>query len=82
MQESDGTVHGGGLANLQLGLALPNNSYYEDLVISAEQIRRKRQGAIPFDRGEVRLPEGTVGIGWEVDIEDVRKRALMSFAYP
>ena len=75
-------VHGGGMTNLQLGLAIPNNSYYEDLVISADQIRRKKDGPIPFKSGAVSIPAGTVGIGWEIDIADVRKRTVMSYTSP
>ena len=75
-------VHGGGMTNLQLGLAIPNNSYYEDLVISADQIRRKKDGPIPFKSGSVSMPEGTVGVGWEIDMADVRKRAVTSYSYP
>jgi L-alanine-DL-glutamate epimerase-like enolase superfamily enzyme len=75
-------VHGGGWPNLQLGLALANNTYYEDLVISVDQVRRKKNGAIPFDRGDVMIPPGTVGVGWDIDLADVRKRAVASFTYP
>ena len=69
-------VHGGGLNNLHLGLAIPNNSYYEDLVTSVENIRGKRSGDVPFENGEVWVPEGTVGIGNRFDIADFEKRAL------
>lgn len=76
-----------GLADIALWdikgkIAIPNNSYYEDLVISADQIRRKKDGPIPFKSGVVSIPAETVGIGWEIDIADVRKRAVMSYTYP
>ena len=69
-------VHGGGLTNLQLGLAIPNNTYYEDIVLSVENIRNKKNGPIPFDNGEVRLPEGIVGVGLDADVEWYEKNAL------
>jgi L-alanine-DL-glutamate epimerase-like enolase superfamily enzyme len=69
-------VHGGGLTNLQLGLAIPNNTYYEDIVFSVKNIRDKKNGPIPFKDGEVRLPEGTVGVGLDADVEWYEKNAL------
>ncbi len=69
-------VHGGGLANLHLCLAIPNTTYYEDLVTSVEQVRNKRSGDIPFRDGWVSLPAGLAGVGWELDIDDIEKRAL------
>ncbi len=50
--------------------------YYEDLVTSVENVRGKHSGDIPFENGDVRVPEGTVGIGNEFDIADFEKRAL------
>ncbi len=75
-------VHGGGWPNLQLALAIPNNTWYEDLVISPEQVRRKKDGPIPFDRGDVWVPEGSVGVGWDLKIADVEKQALQTVRYP
>ena len=69
-------VHGGGLTNLHLGLAIPNNTYYEDLVTSVENIKSKRSGAVPFENGDVWVPEGSVGIGTEYDLADFEKQAL------
>ncbi len=69
-------VHGGGLANLHLALAVPNNSYYEDIVIDREDIESRRLGEIPFKNGTVALPEGTVGVGWELDVGTIEQRAL------
>jgi L-alanine-DL-glutamate epimerase-like enolase superfamily enzyme len=73
-------VHGGGLTNLNLGLAIPNNTWYEDLVISVQQIKDKKNGAIPFHRGIVRLPEGATGVGWDFDVKDLEKRAIKVFS--
>lgn len=76
-------VHGGGLANLQLGLALPNNSYYEDLVIGADTIEQRRDGeSVPFKDGYVRLPEGTVGVGWGYDAAVLEKSCIQKIQYP
>jgi L-alanine-DL-glutamate epimerase-like enolase superfamily enzyme len=78
----DAEVHGGGLTNLNLGLAIPNNSYYEDIVISRADVRNKKNGAIPFKDGWVSLPEGATGIGWNVDIADLERRALKTVSVP
>ena len=69
-------VHGGGLTNLHLGLAIPNNSYYEDIVSSVADVKGKENGSIPFKNGEVWIPEDTVGIGADYDVEDFKKRAI------
>ena len=69
-------VHGGGLTNLHLGLAIPNNSYYEDIVSSVADVKGKETGSIPFKNGEVWIPEGTVGVGAAYDVEDFKKRAI------
>ncbi len=69
-------VHGGGLPNLHLALALPNNTYYEDLVIDVEDVKSKKHGPIPFENGTVSLAEGTVGIGWNFDIAKIEATAL------
>lgn len=74
-------VHGGGWANLNLGLAIPNNTYYEDLVISPEQIKKKSEGEIPVKDGYVRIPEGITGIGWTVDIKEIEARALQTASF-
>ena len=69
-------VHGGGLANLNLALALPNNTYYEDLVIDVQDIKSRRHGPMPFNNGMVSLPEGSVGVGWNLDIADIEARSI------
>ncbi|HEY65486.1 MAG TPA: racemase [Caldilineae bacterium] len=69
-------VHGGGLANLHLCCAIPNCDFYEDLVISEEQIRSRTRGELAIDsEGCVRVPERP-GLGLEVDWAEVEKRAL------
>lgn len=76
-------VHGGGLANLQLGLALPNNSYYEDIVVSAEKLASRREEAsIPFEDGYVSLPEDTVGVGWTYEPAELEKGCVAATHYP
>ena len=69
-------VHGGGLANLHLALALPNNTYYEDLVIDPEDVASKKNGVIPFHQGTVQLPDDTIGVGWNLDIAHIEATAL------
>lgn len=67
-------VHGGGEANLQICLAIRNNSYYESLVtcnpIDVEP---------GIDReGFIHPPTGT-GVGFEVDARDLAQRAIVQF---
>ncbi len=64
-------VHGGGLPNLHVCLAIRNNSYYESLIASN-----------PIDvepgidrEGYIHAP-GVVGIGFEVDVRDLERRAI------
>ena len=63
-------VHGGGHNNLHLCLALPNNTYYEDLVIDVEDIEAKGKGQLKFENGvEVKIMQpsnndGSVPGGW------------------
>jgi L-alanine-DL-glutamate epimerase-like enolase superfamily enzyme len=64
-------VHGGGLPNVQLCLAIPNTTYYESLVrcnpIEVEP---------GIDReGNIAAPTGP-GVGWEIDVKDLQKRAV------
>ncbi len=76
-------VHGGGPANLHLGLALPNNRYYEDIVVSPEQIRDagSRLPVILKD-GMASMPEGTVGMGQEVDVKYLEENAVETVRLP
>ena len=52
-------VHGGGLANLAIACAIPNNTYYESLVFSTDVVVEEgigRDGCIS--------PPDVPGIGW------------------
>ncbi len=72
-------VHGGGIANLHLGLAIPNNTFYEDIVTDPDNARAKKESkAIPFKSGMVSVPEGTVGIGYDFEVAPMEKRALQT----
>jgi hypothetical protein len=51
-------------------------------VISPDHIRRKKDGPIPFDRGDVWVPEGSVGVGWDFRNGDVERQALQTVRYP
>ena len=76
-------VHGGGLTNLQLGLAIPNNTYYEDLVISADQIeKRGPNDTVPFEQGHVHIPDDVVGVGWNFDFDRIARDAVQTIRYP
>ncbi len=68
-------VHGGGPANLHLALGIPNNTYYEDLVISVEQVRDVASRGVAFKDGTVYVESGTVGLGQELDIEYIESHA-------
>jgi L-alanine-DL-glutamate epimerase-like enolase superfamily enzyme len=75
-------VHGNGMANLQLGLAVPNNTFYEDLVIDEDDIRNKKHGYIPFENGTVRIPDGVTGLGLEMDASYAEKHAVKTITFP
>ncbi len=64
-------VHGGGPANLQICLAIRNNSFYESLIpcnpIDVE---------LGIDReGFIHAPNRS-GVGFEVDVRDLEQRAI------
>jgi len=70
-------VHGGGIAHLHLGLAIPNITYYEDIIIDPGNVRSKRNDrTVRFSNGAVSIPKGTVGIGYDLDVKDFEKWAL------
>ncbi len=71
-------VHGGGHANLHLCLAIPNCTYYEDLVIDPIDIESRKRGPLVFKDGNFGFPEGLVGLGLEFDLEDLKKSCLSS----
>ena len=69
-------VHGMGIGAAHLCGALPNNDFYEQLVISTEQIRDlKRQPSLPIVGGYLDIPDEP-GLGPEVDWPSLEKRAI------
>lgn len=64
-------VHGGGPANLQVCLAIPNNSFYESLVTSNPI---EVESVIDQD-GYVHAPAGP-GVGFDIEVEDLKERAI------
>ncbi len=70
-------VHGGGYANAQICAAIPNNDYFEELVISSEQIRGlKSKGPLSVVEGWITVPDEP-GIAPHPDWSDVEARAVM-----
>ena len=63
-------VHGGGPANLQVCLAIRNNSYYESLITSNPI---DVEPSIDRD-GSIHAPE-LPGVGFDVDLHDLERRA-------
>ena len=61
-------VHSSGLANIHVGLAIRNNSYYETFVVSDPIVVEPCVGR----DGLVRAPSGP-GIGYEIDLELLRQ---------
>lgn len=69
-------VHGGGYGNGTVCAAIPNNSYYEQLVMDGDQIRGlKSQADLPIIDGYVTIPD-TPGLGYEPDIAWLEKNAV------
>jgi L-alanine-DL-glutamate epimerase-like enolase superfamily enzyme len=69
-------VHGMGFGNAQICGAVPNNDYYEQLVISTEQIRNlRRMNELPVIGGVLTVPEQP-GMGFEADWAWLEQRAL------
>jgi L-alanine-DL-glutamate epimerase-like enolase superfamily enzyme len=64
-------IHGSGLANIHLALAIKNNSYYETFVASNPIAVDPRVGR----DGLVRAPHGP-GVGYEIDVERLRRGEL------
>ena len=70
-------VHGGGWANAHLCAALPNNDYYEQLVINSEQIKGLRdQGPFSIIDGYLTVPDEP-GLGPQPDWEEIKDRAVL-----
>lgn len=69
-------VHGGGLANVQVCAAIPNNDYYEALVVDSEQIKGlKDLDVLPVVDGWVTAPT-TPGLGEHPDWDELERRAV------
>ena len=69
-------VHGGGYANAHLCAAIPNNDYYEALVINTEQIKGlKTQDHLPVIDGYVTVPDEP-GITPHPDWEEIEAKAV------
>ncbi len=71
-------VHGGGYANAHLCAAIPNNDYYEELVISTEQIKGlKSQGDLSIVDGYLTVPN-TPGIAPHPDWKEIEAKAVLT----
>jgi len=71
-------VHGQGLPHLHLCGAIPNNDYYEELVISSQQIRALKttsRAGVPIIGGVMTVPEEP-GLGALPDWKTLEKTAL------
>jgi L-alanine-DL-glutamate epimerase-like enolase superfamily enzyme len=70
-------VHGMGVANAHLCGAIPNNDYYEELVISSQQIRGLKNASayMPIVGGVLTVPE-EAGLGYMPDWKLLEKTAL------
>jgi L-alanine-DL-glutamate epimerase-like enolase superfamily enzyme len=69
-------VHGMGHAQAQLCGAVPNNDFYEQLVVSTKQINDlTRLGALAIEGGYLTVPEAP-GLGLEPDWTAIERRAI------
>ena len=69
-------VHGGGYANLHLCAAIPNNDYYEQLVINTEQIKGlASQPELPVIDGYITAPDEP-GIAPHPDWSEIEAKAV------
>jgi L-alanine-DL-glutamate epimerase-like enolase superfamily enzyme len=69
-------VHGGGYANLHICAAIPNNDYYEELVINTEQIKGlSQQSNLPIIDGYVTAPDAP-GIAPHPDWSEIEAKAV------
>ena len=70
-------VHGMGWHNAQLCAAIPNNDYYEQLVISREQIEGlKNMGPLSIVDGYLTVPDEP-GMGPRPDWDEVERNAVL-----
>ena len=71
-------VHGGGYANAHLCAALPNNDYYEELVVNTEQIQGlKTNGPLRIEAGWLTVPSEP-GMGPHPDWADIEAKAILT----
>ena len=70
-------VHGQGAAHAQLCAAIPNNDYYEELVISSQQIRglKNRSHELVIEAGILAVPD-VPGLGAMPDWDWLEKTAV------
>ena len=69
-------VHGMGIGAAHLCGAIPNNDYYEQLVLSTEQIKNlKNLQSLPIVEGYLRVPDQP-GLGPEPDWKRLEKTAI------
>lgn len=69
-------VHGMGYGNAQICAAIPNNDYYEQLVINPQQIRElARMNDLPVVGGTLTVPD-TPGMGLDPDWDMLARTAL------
>jgi L-alanine-DL-glutamate epimerase-like enolase superfamily enzyme len=70
-------VHGGGWNNAHLCAAIPNNDYYEELVINTEQIKNlKNNGPLSIVDGYLTVPDEP-GMGYKPDWKEIEQRAVL-----
>jgi hypothetical protein len=69
-------VHGMGLANAQLCAAIPNNDYYEQLVIGTEQIDGLRHNGPLSIQGGVLNVSSEPGLGFDFDWDHIARTAV------
>ena len=84
-------VHGEGHTNLHLCLAIPNCTYYEDLVIDVEDIKNKDKGIVfgsslendnlLFSNGTYSFSNNCVGVGINYDDDYLEKTCLDKYEY-
>ncbi len=73
-------VHGGGFANVHICAAIPNNDFYEELVINTEQIKGlKSKENLPVIAGYVTAPD-TPGLTPQPDWAELERRAVEVYA--
>ena len=71
-------VHGGGYENAHICAAIPNNDYYEELVIDGQQIKGlTRKAELPVVDGYITAPDAP-GIGLEPNWLQIERDAVMT----